>query len=253
MKTLDFYSVKGGTGKSSISFLSAMFLSSIGKKTLILDLDPQRSLSKSFGKSRETLDSYSWLMGDSSLEESIQMVGDNLYLLPGSLKLLKIQESVNQNFIQEELSKLNGFDYVLLDNQPTWNSIVRSGIQASDKVLIPSLLSFFDLEEVGFVIQESRKIKKSLELNVILNRILNAEKPSKEEIEYLTAFQESLGANLLKTRIPNSSLVRKFIDRGETLEGKSPTKQKFSQSIKTFLEEVTGEGFQPLLLSEMKK
>jgi chromosome partitioning protein len=253
MKVLNFYSVKGGTGKSSLSYLSGKFLSSRGKKTLLLDLDPQRSISKILGYPGESL-AYSWLLGESSLKESIKETKtENLFLLPGSLKLLKIGESVNQNFIQEELGDLEGFDYVIIDNQPTWNSIVRSGIQASDKVLVPSLLSYFDLEEVGFVLEESRKVNKKIETGIVLNRVTKTDSPTKEEIEYLDLFKDEFSDSLLSSKIPNSNLVRKAIDRGEDfLEGKSNPKKKFSDSIRMFLEEVTGEGFQPSLFEGVK-
>ena len=253
MKVLNFYSVKGGTGKSSLSLLSGKFLSSRGKKTLLIDLDPQRSISKSLGYPGESL-AYNWLLGDSSLNESIRETEfENLFLLPGSLKLLKIGESVNQNFIHEELETLKGFDYVLLDNQPTWNSIVRSGIQASQNVLIPCLLSYFDLEEVSFVIEEAKKINKKAEIKVVLNRVLKTDKPTKEEEEYFELFKEELSEFLLSSKIPNSNLVRKAIDRGEDfLTGKTETKKKFSEILRAFLEESTGEGFQPSLFEEGK-
>lgn len=249
MKVLNFYSVKGGTGKSSLSLLSGKFLASKGKKTLILDLDPQRSISKSLGKSNEETTAYQWLLGDSSLKDTLQATTDeNLYLLPGSLKLLKISESVNQNFIQEEIETLNGFEYIIIDNQPSWNSIVRTGIQASHKVVIPSLLSLFDLEEVSFAIEETRKLKKEIEIGVILNRVLKVDKPTNEEKEYLEMFKDDFKGTLLSSMIPNSNLVRKSIDRQEDfLTGKTDTKKKFSKIVHSFLEEITGEGFQPTL------
>jgi chromosome partitioning protein len=253
MKVINFFSVKGGVGKSSLTFLSGKFLSSKGKKTLLIDLDPQRSISKTLGFPGESL-AYSWLLGDSSLSESIKETEtENLFLLPGSLKLLKIGESVNQNFIQEELETLQGFDYVLIDNQPTWNSIVRAGIQASTKVVVPSLVSFFDLEEVGFVLEESKKVNKKIEMGIVLNRVVKAEEGTKEEEEYLDLFKEEFSGALLSSRIPNSNLVRKAIDRGENfLEGKSSPKRKFSEILRVFLEEVTGEGFQPSLFGGTK-
>ena len=249
MKVLNFYSVKGGTGKSSLSLLSGKFLASKGKKTLILDLDPQRSISKSLGKSNEETTAYQWLLGDSSLKDTLQATTDeNLYLLPGSLKLLKISESVNQNFIQEEIETLNGFEYIIIDNQPSWNSIVRTGIQASHKVVIPSLLSLFDLEEVSFAIEETRKLKKEIEIGVILNRVLKVDKPTNEEKEYLEMLKDDFKGTLLSSMIPNSNLVRKSIDRQEDfLTGKTDTKKKFSKIVHSFLEEITGEGFQPTL------
>jgi chromosome partitioning protein len=249
MKVLNFYSVKGGTGKSSLSLLSGKFLASKGKKTLILDLDPQRSISKSLGKPNEETTAYQWLLGDSSLRKVFKLrKPENLFLLPGSLKLLKISESVNQNFIQEEIESLNDFDFVIIDNQPSWNSIVRTGIQASHKVIIPSLLSLFDLEEVSFAIEEARKLKKGIEIGVILNRVLKVDKPTNEEKEYLEMFKDDFKGTLLSSMIPNSNLVRKSIDRQEDfLTGKTDTKKKFSKIVHSFLEEITGEGFQPTL------
>jgi len=240
MKILNFWNVKGGVGKSSLCYLTGEILRDSGKKILFLDTDPQRSISKTVLESLpEQGNLFDVLMRTRSLEDCI-IESKGFWIAPGSLNLLRIQESVEQNRILDEIKSLKSkFDYVLIDNQPTWNSIVRATIQASDRLIMPSMISIFDLDEVCFSVQEARAVRANLPISIILNGVGNADKITNDESDYMESFLDSFRCDLAKSRIPRSILVKRIIDRGEALSGKGASKEKFRTALLSMVCEIT--------------
>jgi chromosome partitioning protein len=239
MKVLNFYNVKGGCGKSSLSFLAAKFLSAQGHRTLLIDLDPQCSLSKSFQPEEPEKSVLNFLFHGEALADCIVNIDDMLSLIPAAIELLKIQSSVNQNKFKKGLKSLQGYEYAIMDNAPSYNQLITSGIYASDRVIIPALVSAFDLQEVAFVLREIPEINPEAKTSIVLNRVHNAEKPTKDELEYIELFDDKFSDHLLETRIPNSLLVRRVIDRGEMLTGKTKSKTTFRNLFGAFMCEIT--------------
>jgi len=249
MKVINFWNIKGGVGKSSICFLSGKFLASQGKRTLIIDLDSQRSLSHSLGFDDTGKTIFDFLSDSTSLDSLVKETSiQNLSYIPSSFKVLKIQNSVLQNKFKKSFKELSEkYDYILLDNSPSLNSLIIAGVSSSDRLVIPALISIFDLREVSFVLDEAKEINENLDVSIVLNRVQNIDKVSVDEAEYLEGFQSKFGNYLTKNKIPNSTLIRKAIDRGESLSKKSKTVEKFRNNFRGFMEEITGLNFQPEL------
>ena len=107
MIVLNFYNVKGGTGKSSLSYTIGLYLAEQGKKILFIDLDPQCSLSSIFLNERPRKTIYDFLSDEFNLENVIMKHNENIDFIPSSLKVFKIQEKVLQNKFNRALKKLN--------------------------------------------------------------------------------------------------------------------------------------------------
>ena len=236
MKTISIYNFKGGTGKTSLSFLLGNFLSMNGKKVLLIDSDPQSSLTKSFPK-LEGNTIYDFLSENAELKDCIHAINDKLSLIPGSFKTLKIHNNVLQEFLKENLKGLK-FDYCIIDTSPTLNSLVVSCLTASNLVLIPSLISGYDLNETLFILARVKEINSNAKTKVILNRTQKASGGfTKLEEEYKEALK--VNGSLLKVSIPNTNLVKKFIDLKENpFMGKTKSKIAFTELFQAITEEI---------------
>ena len=235
-KTIAIYNFKGGVGKTSLSFLLGNYLAMKGKKVLLIDSDPQSSLTKSF-KKLEGNTVYDLLSENAKIQDCIQEVNDNLSLVPGSFKTLKIHNNVLQEFIKENLKGLK-FDYCLIDTSPTLNSLVVSCLTASNLILIPSLISGYDLNETLFILSRIKEINPSAKTKVILNR---TQKASGEFTKLENEYREALKVNgsLLHSSIPNTNLVKKFIDLKENpFTGKTKAKIQFTELFQAITEEI---------------
>jgi len=156
-KTISFFNVKGGVGKSSLSYLAGMYLSSIGKRVLFVDLDPQGSLTHRLIGSNPKRTIYNLLAENESLSECIIEINPRLSILAGELRVNKIFSGIMEKTFKKLFKNLS-FDYILLDNPPSWNSLVISGLAASDYVFIPTLLSQNDFDSVDFTLNEIKEV-----------------------------------------------------------------------------------------------
>jgi chromosome partitioning protein len=240
MKILNFWNVKGGVGKSSLSILTGEILRSGGKKVLFVDSDPQQSVTKTvLDRSSEGPSLFDLLLRKAEIQDCI-VESKGFAIIPGSLDLLTIQESVVHNRMEIELKKLGtSFDFCIIDNQPTWNSIVRSNIFASDRIIMPSMISIFDLDEVRFSIRQAKQVRSDIPISIVLNGVGNADKVTADESEYLSMFLSEFKNELAMHRIPRSVLVKKFIDRGESILGKGTAKEKFRDALLAMVQEIT--------------
>lgn len=235
MKVISIYNFKGGTGKTSICFLIGQYLSQNGKKILLIDSDPQSSLTKSFPET-DTKNMYDFLSESAEVHECIYEVQENLFLLSGNFKTLKIQNNVLQSFISENLKGLK-YDYCLIDNAPTLNNLIVSCILASNLILIPALISKYDLTETLFIVQQIKNINPKAKLKLLLNRTQKASDFTKMETEYKTALNAS--GQLMSFSIPNTNLIRKYIDFGQNpFVGKSKAKESFKKTIERLVSEL---------------
>jgi len=223
MKVVSFYNAKGGTGKTSLCYLLGLYLASKGKKILFIDLDSQKSLTSTLAlETMKDKSIFDCLSDYATLNEIINKKDENISFVAGALKVLKIQSQVLQNKLSKELKRVDNFDFVLIDCPPTFNNLIVSAIQASDILVIPSLISLYDLESVEFVVNEVSQIKADIELHLVLNRV---NKSVNLESKYLALFQDSF-TELKTSRFPNLSSVRKIIDNKDSLEKKTYAKLK---------------------------
>ena len=236
MKVISIYNFKGGTGKTSLSFLLGNYLALKGKRILLIDSDPQSSLTKSF-KKLEGNSIYDFLSENAEMKDCIQEINEKLFLIPGSFKTLKIHNNVLQEFMKDNLKGLK-FDYCIIDTSPTLNSLVVSCLTASNLVLIPSLISGYDLNETLFILSRIKEINPGAKTKVILNR---TQKASGEFTKLETEYKEALKVNgsLLNVSIPNTNLVKKFIDLKENpFTGKTKAKIAFTELFQAITEEI---------------
>lgn len=213
MKVINFYNVKGGVGKSSLAYLTGLFLASKGSRILFVDLDPQASLSHRLLTEKPKRTLFNYLAESESIIECITEINPRISLISSELKLNKVLSGIPENAIKKILKSFS-FDYVILDNPPSWNSLVISGIASSDKVFIPTLLSQNDMDSAKFTLSEIKDLKEEIETCIILNRV--SKKESKEEIDYLKSYQ----FDSMLVRFHNLTGLKRVIDRGESLESK---------------------------------
>lgn len=180
MNIFTVWNHKGGTGKTSLTSLFSIYLSETSRKVLMIDLDSQESLTAGFlpeDENRKTV--YEWMIGKSKMKDCIVPVSDNLHIIPGSLLFSKIQNSVNHSLIKKDLKSAD-YDFCFIDCPPTWTNSIVSSIAASGKILIPSLISVYDLKSTKFTLNEIQEMDTKAVSYVIFNRSKSVKKIEKE-------------------------------------------------------------------------
>ncbi|QSE99188.1 ParA family protein [Fulvivirga lutea] len=161
---------KGGVGKTTSTLNIGAALAIAGKKTLLIDMDPQCNLSKSLGAEKCENDIYGLLIEDCSIRSAVFKIRKNLLLIPGSKNFPVFEKNygsdINSFFLLrdklESLLENSIVDYVLIDCPPSLGLISTNAYLASDNVIVPLEAMEFSLDGLDLVNESVERLSKKL-------------------------------------------------------------------------------------------
>ncbi len=191
-KIIAFVNQKGGVGKTTSSINLAASLGLLGKKTLLVDLDPQGNSTTGVGVDKGGLEKsvYELLVGRADVKQIVVKTKfKNLYLIPASINLAGVDmelmemsrqdhEFVPQVQLKKYLNEIKDiFDYIILDCPPSLGLITTNALAASNSVIIPVQCEFFALEGImqllNSIMIAQKKLNPSLDIEGVLLTMLD--------------------------------------------------------------------------------
>lgn len=140
MYTITISTLKGGEGKSSIGIIYAKYLASIGKRVLVIDLDPQNSTSFFFVSPGDNRNIANALFTNELKENIIPNISPGIDIAQSDLKLFKLHSS-SSNVLRNILKQVqDDYDYCVIDTAPSWDALVISALRAANLILHPATL-----------------------------------------------------------------------------------------------------------------
>nr|MBQ5811032.1 ParA family protein [Clostridia bacterium] len=168
-KIIAFANQKGGVGKTTSAVNIAASVGILGKKVLLVDLDPQGNTTSGVGISKKNLksSSYEVLIGEAAAEKAIlETEFKNLSVLPSNISLagaeFDLYQLENREFrLKTQLEAIKDrYDYIFIDCPPSLGMITVNALAAADAVIIPMQCEYYALEGLSQLMLTIRKIKQ---------------------------------------------------------------------------------------------
>ncbi len=228
-KIIAFANQKGGVGKSTSAINIAAALGLLGKKTLIVDLDPQGNTTSGVGINKKQIktSSYDILISRSDTKSAIVKTKfENLDILPSNITLAGaefelVDTSNREGRFKSAMEKVKDeYDYIIVDCPPSLGLLTLNALVASNGVVVPMLCEYFSLEGLTQLMITIREVKKRfnpyLDLAGILITMYNGRLNLSAEV--LHELKKYYSDKLFKTMIPRSVRLSEAPSYGEPIQ-----------------------------------
>jgi chromosome partitioning protein len=206
-KIISLLNHKGGVGKTTSTINIGAGLVELGKKVLLIDLDPQANLTLSLGIPRQPITIYEAIRGESDLapytvKPGLDVVISTLDLSSAEMEL--ISEAGREYILREIFEPLrDDYDYIIIDCPPSLGLLTLNALTASDYVIIPlqtEFLAMQGLAKIKQVIQKVRlRLNKGLEICGVIATMYDARKVLNRDV--VETIQKYFGKQVFETYI----------------------------------------------------
>ncbi len=205
--TISLLNHKGGVGKTTSAVNIGAGLAQLGKRVLLVDLDPQANLTLSFGVPRQKSTIYEVMRGE--LELAPYKIKENLDIIISTLDLsgieMELSNEAGREYILREIfdTVSDNYDFIVLDCPPSLGLLTLNALTCSDYVIIPLQTEFLALQGLAKIKQVIDKVQfrlnKGLTIAGVVATMYDARKVLSRDV--VETIHKYFGEKVFKTYI----------------------------------------------------
>lgn len=243
---------KGGVGKTTTSINLSASLSSLGKKVLSIDMDPQGNMTSGLGIDKDSLEYtvYDLILGEVEIDkvickealENLDVLPTNIDLSAAEIELIGVE---NKEFIiRDAVHKIRDeYDFVIIDCPPSLSMLTINAMTTADTVLVPIQCEYYALEGLSQLIHTIELVKERLNPNLSMEGVVFTMYDARTNLslQVVENVKDNLNQTIYKTIIPRNIRLAEAPSHGLPINLYDP-KSAGAESYMLLAEEVINRG-----------
>ena len=223
---------KGGVGKTTTAVNLSSCVAALGKRVLIVDLDPQGNTTTGYGIPKRSVEcgTYEVLIGKATAAQAIRktefrtdVIGSNTRLAGASLEMIDLPG--RESRLRKALAEVQkDYDFIFIDCPPSLDLLTLNGLSACDSVLIPVQCEYYALEGLSELISTLKTIRKKynpyLDIEGVVFTMFSLR--YNLTVQVVEQVQKYFGSKVYKTTIPRSIRISEAPSYGQPINFYEP-------------------------------
>ena len=223
---------KGGVGKTTTAVNLSSCVAALGKKVLIVDLDPQGNTTTGYGIPKRSVEAgtYELLIGEAEARDAIRktefrtdVIGSNTRLAGAALEMIDIEG--RESRLRKALATVQqDYDFIFIDCPPSLDLLTLNGLCACDSVLIPTQCEYYALEGLSELISTLKTIRKKYNPYLDIEGVVFTMYSPRLNLtmQVVEQVKKYFGSKVYKTTIPRTIRISEAPSYGQPINFYEP-------------------------------